>query len=595
MSSLARRRGRTLASLSATLGLGLATLAVAGGTTAAQAADPVLECPTPFPVSEVTKGQAVTGLTVTEGTTPTGFTGEVIGVLEDGVTVGVDMIMIELDSPEIQRVGGIWQGMSGSPVYAEDGRLLGAVAYGMSYGASPVAGITPYSEMDDYLGTEPAGKVQIDRATAKAIAKQTDVTVAQASQGARQLPMPLGVSGLGARRLAGVEKAENRLGERGWLLADTYSVGAAAEGGPTAADVVPGGNVAASLSYGDVTQAGVGTVTSVCGDDVTAFGHPMTFLGETTMSLHPADVLYVQRETVGPPFKLANLGLPAGTVTDDHTTGLTGFIGALPESVEITTATAFPEGDRSRTGTSHASVRTPDNLASTSFYQVVLNHDRVLDSYTPGSELMAWTITGTDIDGSPFELSLEDRYASSWDLSYEMGYALGDWVYMISQIPGVEVTSIDADSSASSDDDTDRVEGVQQWRGGEWVTVNRKNKARVKAGGTLKLQYLLEAPDGTITEVPFELDVPRKAAGSRAYLQVTGGAWLYSYGRVGTVEKAAKKLANMVRNDEVEAELEMWIDEGERGGNSDRRVVKDVSGPYERVVEGRERVRVIIR
>ena len=36
---------------------------------------------------------------------------------------GVDMIMMRLTSAEIDRVGGIWAGMSGSPVYAADGRL----------------------------------------------------------------------------------------------------------------------------------------------------------------------------------------------------------------------------------------------------------------------------------------------------------------------------------------------------------------------------------------------------------------------------------------------------------------------------------------
>ena len=67
-----------------------------------------------------------------------------LGVLKDGVLPGIDMVMARLDSPTIQQVGGIWQGMSGSPVYAADGRLIGAVAYGFSFGASPVAGITPF-------------------------------------------------------------------------------------------------------------------------------------------------------------------------------------------------------------------------------------------------------------------------------------------------------------------------------------------------------------------------------------------------------------------------------------------------------------------
>ena len=72
-------------------------------------------------------------------------------MLQDGIAPDVDMVMMRLTSPEIDRVGGIWQGMSGSPVYAADGRLIGAVAYGLSWGPSPVAGVTPFADMDTYL------------------------------------------------------------------------------------------------------------------------------------------------------------------------------------------------------------------------------------------------------------------------------------------------------------------------------------------------------------------------------------------------------------------------------------------------------------
>ncbi|HYF72274.1 MAG TPA: hypothetical protein VD864_05610, partial [Nocardioides sp.] len=130
---IAQRRGRALASLITVAGLGLA--AVTGATGPAQAADPAGDCATPYPVADLVDEQPVTGLTVSRGTTPEGFTGEVIGVLDDGVAPGVDMVMVRLTSPEIDRVG-IWQGMSGSPVYAADGRLIGAVAYGLAMGAS---------------------------------------------------------------------------------------------------------------------------------------------------------------------------------------------------------------------------------------------------------------------------------------------------------------------------------------------------------------------------------------------------------------------------------------------------------------------------
>ncbi len=42
------------------------------------------------------------------------------------------------------------------------------------------------------------------------------------------------------------------------------------------------GNLVATMSTGDIVQAGLGTITSVCGDRVVGFGHPMNFVGKTT-------------------------------------------------------------------------------------------------------------------------------------------------------------------------------------------------------------------------------------------------------------------------------------------------------------------------
>src|SRR4051794_39586186 len=138
---------------------------------------PTPECPAAYPVASLARGQAVTGLTVSQGTEPDGFTGQVIGVLKDGIMPGLDMIMVRLSSPEIDRVG-VWAGMSGSPVYAQDGRLIGAVSYGLAFGPSPVAGVTPAADMQQLLDDphasmlKPARRVDIpERMEARIVAK----------------------------------------------------------------------------------------------------------------------------------------------------------------------------------------------------------------------------------------------------------------------------------------------------------------------------------------------------------------------------------------------------------------------------------------
>jgi hypothetical protein len=52
--------------------------------------------------------------------------------------------------------------MSGSPVYAADGRLIGAVAYGLA-GASTIAGITPAADMYTQVGVYRRGLWLLNR------------------------------------------------------------------------------------------------------------------------------------------------------------------------------------------------------------------------------------------------------------------------------------------------------------------------------------------------------------------------------------------------------------------------------------------------
>jgi SpoIVB peptidase S55 len=110
-----------------------------------------------FPCASVAliRRLAGTGYTISSGTTPKPFTARVIGVLKDGIAPGLDMIIVETDSPAIRDAGGIWAGMSGSPVYTSDGRLLGAVAYGLSGAPSRIGGITPAEEMLKSFASRP--------------------------------------------------------------------------------------------------------------------------------------------------------------------------------------------------------------------------------------------------------------------------------------------------------------------------------------------------------------------------------------------------------------------------------------------------------
>jgi hypothetical protein len=579
-----RGRGRIAASLAASLSMVAAAGAVTTGP--AQSVPPTGDCPTAFPVAELAEDQLVEGLTVTRGTTPTVFTGEVIGVLENAIAPDLDMVMMNLESDEITRVDGIWQGMSGSPVYTTTGELIGAVAYGLSWGPSPVAGITPYEKMDDYLtpSTSPARRVDVGKADAVRIAAESDVTQSQAGQGFRRLSIPRTFSGVSDWRLERTATMSPPHGKARPYVARnaTATMAGASADAADASALVAGGNLGASLAHGDITSGGVGTVTSVCEGRLVGFGHPMMFSGRTTLSMHPAHALMVQRDTLGAPFKVANMAAPVGTITEDRTAGISGDLGVFPDTMDVTSNLTHP--GKTRSGTTHVSV--PGANAEMTFYQQLVNHDAVLESFAPGSELQKWTITGTD-HGAPFKVSHTDRFSSDSDIASESPWDVADAVWALSSMPEVVVQDVTIDGELADDSSTWRVTRLQQNRGGRWFTLDRRHPAVTRAGGTLSVRVLLDNGIRTRT-VSVSMPVPTKARGASGFLAVGGGgsSW-FNAGKTNSVAQLKSALSTMARNDAVEGQLLL---EGPRGLVQRR----DVSAPTDKVVLGMREVGVLV-
>jgi SpoIVB peptidase S55 len=594
-SPLVHRRGRVLASLTAAaLVAGTATTAALGSS--AQAA-PTPDCTAPYPVADLVTGDLVTGKTVSQGVTPAPFAGEVIGVLDDGIAPGLDMVIVDLDSPAISAAGGIWQGMSGSPVYADDGRLIGAVAYGLAYGPSPIAGVTPFEDMDDYLAASRPARADVDQDTAQQIAGASDVTAAQAQQGFEPLGVATGVSGIGASRLSRLTPAK-----RSYFPKGAYAAGRVSPGAGTVDDVVAGGNLAASYSSGDITVGGVGTATSVCNNKVVGFGHPMDFLGETTLSLHPASALYVQPDSLGAPFKVANFAPAVGTINQDRSTGITGFFGAAPDGATITSDVSY--AGRNRVGSSTVTVT--QAWAQVAFFQQLANHDRVVDAIRKGSENQTWTIKGSQ-GGTPFTFTHSDRFTSSFDISYDASFELADLVYLLSTVEGVDVDSVAVDGDVTNGAATYAVSGNEQLVKGEWKKVNNRHPATVRAGSRLELRVVLRGSDGTTAKVPYSFKIPRRAAGNRGTVYLTGGNDFFSedffydeFGGSKSLSDIQRYVDGLVRNDEIAAQL--FIGGGFPGGEECRgckgtgEIQKDTTlGPADKVVSGFKRLKVVVK
>ena len=99
-------------------------------------------------VEELRRGMKGYGRTVMAGTKVETFQVEILGVLKN-TSPGRDLVIARLSGLGLEKTGVI-AGMSGSPVYVAN-KLVGAVAYAWPFGKEPIAGITPFSQMQGFV------------------------------------------------------------------------------------------------------------------------------------------------------------------------------------------------------------------------------------------------------------------------------------------------------------------------------------------------------------------------------------------------------------------------------------------------------------
>ena len=486
-----------------------------------------IACPAAFPTSQAVDGVDGVGYTVERGTTPEPFTATVFGRIADGIAPGVDMIIAELDSPALRQAGGVWSGMSGSPVYSSDGRLIGAVAYGLSLGPSRVAGITPGADLKALVtdaataAASPAASVAVGASTARAIAAESGVSAAQAGGGFSQLTLPLSLS---SRTSGPVRELTDRLSARlpGTRVVSGGTVGAAASAPPSS--ITAGGNLAAALSTGDLTSAAVGTATLVCGGTVVGFGHPLRFAGRSGYSMHPASAVYVQEDPTLTPYKIANPGGVAGTVDRDRLAGIRGRFGAGPDTTRVVSTLTGP-GGTSRTGRTLIADKqlTPDLAA----FHVLRNADLVLRAVGRGSAATTLTVTGTRAGGAPFTLRRSTRVANEFDIALALAFDVYEALDRLQRQPfeKVRISSISLAGSVDSTFRQLRVTSVTVKQGSTYVPLREDRPVTARAGQTLPVRVTLAPYQrvGANRVVDLALRVPSGTAGRFGQLTLTGG------------------------------------------------------------------------
>lgn len=340
-----------------------------------------------YPISKVQRGQTGYGLTTFSGTKPERFTFEVVSVMKNFLPKQ-DIVLVKSDDPKF-AVSGFWQGMSGSPLYIDD-KLMCAFSYGFRFNKVALGGCTPIEYMKregeafrrgkaiqaaggSYKTVQPmAASLEdwrrltpsIDAADAMAalgpVRKSWLMSAPLPAPVTRPPPVddqtmtasvPLSIAGFSAPAFSQLEK----------LFGDTNIVpmraggtaGGKIEGGPTR--FVPGAPLAVELIRGDMSAAGICTVSHVEGDKVLSCGHPIFQTGETyapvsTASIHAVIPSAQSAFLMGSPIN------EIGSLVQDRQAAIVADTGLRSPTIPVDIAITAGTDKHTEKGTFHVEV-----------------------------------------------------------------------------------------------------------------------------------------------------------------------------------------------------------------------------------------------
>ncbi|MBO0722278.1 MAG: hypothetical protein J2P41_15740 [Blastocatellia bacterium] len=311
-----------------------------------------------FPLDKVKPGMKATGYTVFVGTEPKPFELEILGVLKGYPNPKQSAVLSKLLGNELEHTG-VFQGMSGSPVYI-DGKLLGAIAFGYNFAKEPIAGITPIQNMIDIFEQKHTddkdNQIQQPRTVSfseiafnensreyqdflkglNGSGANSGAQATAAPQGNQVLlpiATPLAITGVSPDIVSRFSPLF-----QSWGFAPVAGVASAADITKLKeADentLKPGSTVVVPLVRGDYSLSAAGTVTYRDGNHIYAFGHPFLQLGVSEFPMHEGEVVTVMSSAASS-FKVSYPTAMVGTMRGDRSTGIYGELGVAPRMIPV--------------------------------------------------------------------------------------------------------------------------------------------------------------------------------------------------------------------------------------------------------------------
>jgi len=347
---------------------------------------------------------------------PSGVAGEFLTVVGGGTAgtqdpVSIDMTVLsivggagpdgalilfqaDMTDPVMQKIGNIASGMSGSPLYVDDGgtiKVIGALSYGDVFTTNGLGLATPIEYMADIESNYPlvSSSGAKAREAVSSVASTTAASVRGTTPGYSIATLPEGVRVAGdtLRRIvvardpntagsvphpagtavfaplttlqigglpyasAAYQKLADRLAARGHSVQRGLGTGPDGWDPDYETTLVPGAACAAMYTVGDLWAGAIGTVTYLNGNALLAFGHPFDWSGPSGLYLCNAWIDGIWSST-RMSYKLGEPGKARGTVTQDRGSGIGARLDRTPAETPITSSATVTSGGVTRTSTS---------------------------------------------------------------------------------------------------------------------------------------------------------------------------------------------------------------------------------------------------
>jgi hypothetical protein len=359
------------------------------------------------------------------------------------------LILFEAKGAVIDRIGGIASGMSGSPIYVEDGgvdKLIGALSYGDSMTLRGTGLATPIEDMTTletaYGSTLP---MSLSRPVLSGRAGLIDrVTISAGSEAAHMIGLPgeivmkplatMAVGGVSPKN-PGYLAFKKHLAERGVELLPLASP--LGSGRPSFETTFEGGAAVAALAgRGDAWFGAAGTVTYATSDTVVAFGHPLFWTGRSGADLNNAWVTSVWPSSYSP-YKIIEPGALRGTLTQDRSVGVLGRLDAIPSEATITAYAKDLESGRERTSAVYMppwAINDMNNDWGFATFAAYLAGAEVTDAWAvPGSAIVTSTIVVSD-GTNEYTVQRRNIFDDDFDIAYGVTWDASELIWAFQEV-----------------------------------------------------------------------------------------------------------------------------------------------------------------